>query len=1168
MSQTTQPARNLPVSIHYNNNDQHSPQTAVSEDSVYGYYLEDQLGTETYISGSPAHSKGSGPDHGCEAADQVEDEDEDDSNFKTPEALESSFLDYFEGKGTPDSKDLKQAAEGSSPTGRCLSPSSLRNSERAAGNGHGSGNFEVEDNTRDSGFLEATLGSTSRNRIGTTGLLAKMGQMIGGTGLPSTRQRGPKVKLCVSTGPACGSNNEIVNEVGEAYDRDFEVEDDTRDTRTERSEVLSSDETESHFGSTSSLVTARSELSGGTSPSAHDLGRKETDGTTNSRERIQSTLALDSMARTISTSFEHNDPADAARVARSSRLNILATLDALTAMNPGDIMSSPNDSPRPAPSGSPVTAAWDGEGSANARIRDDYDPEAIANGRTGLSAEKKREIEESFDTTDGNMGSACGGTEPELADDDKNGTDAVHQVHFHEHEAKDETVNPRKERDRKPPNQDPSPPGVMAGTRSFEVAGGSNASVNQHAREKNSRDPKAPISSRATSKTPSTRNHTPSAGRDGKRRPIVVDEIQVSRDDHDRKAEQSQAQAKEDIASHNAIASHPPSAFSRGSDPAVGHGKMSADGVNRDQHQGTQAPKPLSEAVNFQEARKPGTGVTDNGGSTTPVKQVEDQDSKVPATSGPPSPNAITLPQTLQIPWDDTLGHRLGFGVDAFTHRGIPVSPFETLDSAGRERKISSSNTVFEFIDSHDTSTFTTSRGFEVSVGTGNVQIPPITAECGASVNDIVLRSSSQRLFLVHILCVGLFEAEYISASTPIKKGLNPRTSGFGEYYIAGQQAGYYCRVIVVCQTKHQTLSEEFRSDVVAHFQKVVSGKFSASQSTSHSSGWTVLQTVTETRGCKAPSIPIASSSDNQQLETLSESLLSVSRDAPGTPFTAILHHYSTLDPIFDRKMEGISRETFDRVHEMRNHYTQLKRSLSDPALAARSDAHVHRTEVAEAIKNFEHIFDKNRESLQPHLQQISYEPMAAILRRLVNFSTELRSRHQLEQLVEKNNEVRQSSPANGDQHIFKWECGISSAGKHLRDDHGKTASKVVNVFSNRDAFEVAWTSRTKKPSLLARLLRRVGICTPSPRYMEFRSGRVDPNVPSHAGVHQVQDDHPVQIIRWEVTCAHWKRRRKPTPSVRFDSPGKNGLLADHARIEIDGSGTAEWKCTVTYVPT
>ncbi|ESK80812.1 hypothetical protein Moror_15760 [Moniliophthora roreri MCA 2997] len=81
--------------------------------------------------------------------------------------------------------------------------------------------------------------------------------------------------------------------------------------------------------------------------------------------------------------------------------------------------------------------------------------------------------------------------------------------------------------------------------------------------------------------------------------------------------------------------------------------------------------------------------------------------------------------------------------------------------------------------------------------------------------------------------------------------------------------------------------------------------------------------------------------------------LAQATKNAQGTPLTAYLHHYSTLDnSILPRRLEGLNYNLFTKAQRMRLYYPQLQAFLIHPALRMFvSD----RKRIDKALKAFEH---------------------------------------------------------------------------------------------------------------------------------------------------------------------------------------------------------------------
>ena len=160
------------------------------------------------------------------------------------------------------------------------------------------------------------------------------------------------------------------------------------------------------------------------------------------------------------------------------------------------------------------------------------------------------------------------------------------------------------------------------------------------------------------------------------------------------------------------------------------------------------------------------------------------------------------LEQEVRIPWNETF--RLGYGINALTGESTTRCALQSLTAPKQSRrKISKTKTTIDVIHWNDLKNLTDGYEFEAGVGTGtiNVGIDP-AIEFRARLASVISKSSNAKTVLVMYRTVGVFEMEFLPHGVAIKKEALGKAfrEEYGDYYVAGCQAGYSCRAVIVCQ--------------------------------------------------------------------------------------------------------------------------------------------------------------------------------------------------------------------------------------------------------------------------------------------------------------------------------------------------------------------------------
>ncbi|KAJ7044876.1 hypothetical protein C8F04DRAFT_1250123 [Mycena alexandri] len=189
----------------------------------------------------------------------------------------------------------------------------------------------------------------------------------------------------------------------------------------------------------------------------------------------------------------------------------------------------------------------------------------------------------------------------------------------------------------------------------------------------------------------------------------------------------------------------------------------------------------------------------------------EDEHPKVPETS------YTELSGHVEIPWSE--GFRPGYGVSALTGEFTAGSAFHDVNHINvvETSRPAKSHTTIEHLNWQTVKEF--QDDFEISVGaTVNVPCPLVGAN--AKIAKILSENTSTSKIVVQYKVEVTFSPEFISADLKLEKGLDKLRdedfrAQYGDYYIAGYQRGYSCRMIAVCQTNEKKVTESLGQEVV-----------------------------------------------------------------------------------------------------------------------------------------------------------------------------------------------------------------------------------------------------------------------------------------------------------------------------------------------------------------
>jgi len=544
------------------------------------------------------------------------------------------------------------------------------------------------------------------------------------------------------------------------------------------------------------------------------------------------------------------------------------------------------------------------------------------------------------------------------------------------------------------------------------------------------------------------------------------------------------------------------------------------------------------------------------------------------APSTPPKKTAHTmLEQHIKIPWSETF--RPGFGISALTGEFMARSalrPFRMVESSkpGKSR-ISVERLQWKGVkDLQD--------GLEMEVGgTVNVLCP-----IGANVKiaSVLSQNKSTSTILVQYKVEANFTVDFIPENVRLKKGLDKLSDAefrneYGDYYIAGYQKAYSCRMIVVCKINEETITESLEREVVALVDRYFKGGIKILDIEKQTTSFSLLSVIVDTEGCSADPSSVFSVAVADAPQTLSKVL----KNAPGVPRIAFLYHYSSLDSCNLSRRVDVPKDMFDRARIMRSLYAYLQACLLHPAL---QEFPFDRRTIFAVLKHFEEqrksvVEDDNKKKINALQRDLnsSKDKADALIRRYDFIRIVLD--------MDKDIVSHPPSVVNGLQ-FYRWDCGKTGAAKKL------TALKAYNLVSfepSYKAFELEWQSPvTDGSSTLRQLLGGPSLrdtmsfntqssdtvlppLTPpspkglkrlsKPRLPEERPETEDPGTFTFC----LKDHKPVYILGWSISC-YWPEG-KAEPTIEVDHP-TNHIFSDRLSISIDNSRSTRWHCKVTFV--
>ncbi|KAJ7629594.1 hypothetical protein B0H17DRAFT_545680 [Mycena rosella] len=476
---------------------------------------------------------------------------------------------------------------------------------------------------------------------------------------------------------------------------------------------------------------------------------------------------------------------------------------------------------------------------------------------------------------------------------------------------------------------------------------------------------------------------------------------------------------------------------------------------------------------------------------------------------------------------------------------------------------------------------------FEVELGATVNVLCPVGAN--AKIASVLSQHTSSSTILVQYKVDSDFTAEFIPENVRLKEGLEKLPDKefreqFGDYYIAGCQRAYSCRMIVVCKINEETVTESLEKKILALVDRYFQGGIKIIDITQETTSFSLLSVIVETEGCSADPASVFSVAVEDAPKTLSKVL----KNAPGVPRVAFLYHYSSLDSCNLSLRVDVRKKLFDRARAMRDMYADLQASLLHPALR---EFHSDCRTIRAVLKRFE---DQRKSILQIGKDDKKAKNIDALQRDLTSSKNKamwLIRRYEFIRIVmDMDKNIISHPPALVDGlHFYQWDCGKTGATRKVTE---LKAYNLVAFEMSHKAFELEWQSPvTNGSSALRHLLggpspretmafstqSSAAVLPPSPSPPSPKGGpgkllKLRPPGPQPEGTDDsdpgtftftLTDHQPVYILGWSMSC-YWPEG-KAAPTIEVDHPS-NYIFSDRLSISVDNSRSTRWHCKVTFV--
>ncbi|KAK7446310.1 hypothetical protein VKT23_014516 [Stygiomarasmius scandens] len=565
------------------------------------------------------------------------------------------------------------------------------------------------------------------------------------------------------------------------------------------------------------------------------------------------------------------------------------------------------------------------------------------------------------------------------------------------------------------------------------------------------------------------------------------------------------------------------------------------------------------------------------------------QSSSKPTTINASNKVEYKVPSTIlkaeiEIPWSESF--RLGCGVNALTGESIPDSALRPGYKLENRPTPGDSQMVIKRIQWNEVKDLQDEFEMEAG-GTVNVLSP---AGAHAKLASVLSENSFSGTMLIQCKVYADFERQLLPMDIKMAQGLEKLSSQefrdrYGDYYIAGLQKAYMCRMIVVCRINEETVTSAHEREAEALVGDYLRGKIKLADIEKQSTKCSLLNVIVDARGCSVDPNKIFAVT----VESAKEELTGLIEKAPGVPRIAILYHYSRFKNCQLSTRLNVRRDMFDKAHAMRGIYAYLQACLLHPALKmfpwnSRS--------IRSACSRFEAQRRNLVQILTDDQKNKSYfkktEPLYKELDGAKAKADSLIRRFDLINVVkDMNKEIRCRSFAENGAHRYLWACGKTGGRK-------KVELKEYNLVSfdseGYKAYELEWTTPKTKKSGTGALLQVLGShpiqtltfhtrssSDPVPLLLahslsntsKLRKAPVSPATGKEKDLsatfqYCLMNHEPILILGWSLSC-YWPDKKKE-PVLELNDDPNNFILSDHLDFSVDASEAIHWHCTVTFV--
>ncbi|KAF8829952.1 hypothetical protein HHX47_DHR2000189 [Lentinula edodes] len=526
------------------------------------------------------------------------------------------------------------------------------------------------------------------------------------------------------------------------------------------------------------------------------------------------------------------------------------------------------------------------------------------------------------------------------------------------------------------------------------------------------------------------------------------------------------------------------------------------------------------------------------------------------------------LQREVKIPWSETF--RLGFGVDALTGESMAGTAITSFKMSGSPRP----KQVKTYVDTlHWNGIKSLQDQYDIEIG-GTVNVAPASISMSTRISSLLSKNASASTVLIQYRVIGEFEPEFIPSNVALQNGLSDLSEDdfrdkYGDYYLAGRQRGYGCRMVIVCQVDDKSVTDKAEVEAQALVENFFKAGAGHSNVKSRSKSCSILHVMIETYGCSADASYLSNGllSPKDALAALPK----IMKDPKGTPRIGILYHYSTLKHCKLPRSVTVHSDVFAKIHEMRELYFDLQTYLEHPAFQSE-----FYTRDAERVRSAIRAFDKKRKNLVRNLKldrkqkRLQDTELYAQIAEAKIKAEALMRRHEFIAGVKalSRKAPRSSNLGTKDSLSFFWECGKTG---------GRVKKKMryyteVTFGPGFDAYEAEWESPLVTPlnPFMKKFIRsehpeQMNFVRIDPEEVDGKKGRLEEEGDDREFFNFRLAGGKVYVIGWTLSCV-WDGKAEPGPVIQLDDGESNFILSDRFSVKLDTSRPGRWHCKVTFV--